>query len=142
MMIVVHPSEKFHDAIEHFVSKFKISENLQKGIENKDAQLLKMVNFHIKILSHGLLRLFEGSNLIGIRSLIAEFIGVELISSKLIDSDSKITIDSYRKEFRTFFWELLENPKFFQVIHWILLYFVILTILHLGATELSNTCTE
>ena len=116
MMSVVHNCEKFHEAIEYFTNSFKISENLQEGIKNKDEQLLKLVNFHMKILSHGLLRLFEGSNFIGIRSIIADFVGVEMISLNLTDYHSKITIQNYRKEFRTFFWELLENPKFFQVI--------------------------
>lgn len=116
MMTAVHYCEKFHEAIEYFIRSFKIPEKLQKGIQNKDEPLLKLVNFHMKIISHGLLRLFDGSNFIGIRSLIADFVEVELIYFKLTDFDSKTTIDNYRKEFRYFFWELLENPTFFQVI--------------------------
>lgn len=116
MMSSVHYCENFHEAIEYFIRSFKISEKLQKGIQNKDEQLLKLVNFHMKILSHGLLRLFDGSNFIGIRSLIADFIGVEIFFFKQTDFHSKMTIDNYRKEFRSFFWELLENPTFFQVI--------------------------
>lgn len=112
----VHNCEELYDAVEYLISSFKISEKLQKGIQYKNEQLLKLVNFHMKILSHGLLRLFGGSSFIGIRSLIADFVEVEIFCFKLIDSHSKITIDFYRKEFRTFFWELFESPKFFQVI--------------------------
>lgn len=116
MISVVHNCEKLYDAVEYFISSFKLSEKLKKGIQYKNEQLLKLVNFQMKILSHGLLKLFEGSSFIGIRSLIADFVAVEIFYFKLIDSHSKITIDFYRKEFRTFFWELFKSPKFFQVI--------------------------
>lgn len=116
IMSVFHDCEKIHEAIECFIRSLHIFEKLKKGIQNKDEQLLKLVNFHMKILSHGLLRLFDGSNFIGIRSLIADFVAVEIFYFELSDFHSKITVDNYRKEFRTFFWDLMENPTFFKVI--------------------------
>lgn len=116
MMLAEHNCEKFHEAIECFIRSFKICEKLEKGIQNKDEQQLKLVNFHMKIISHGLLRMFNGRNFIGIRSLIADFVGVEIFCYRLKDFNSKMTVNDYRKEFRTIFWELLENPTLFKVI--------------------------